>query len=254
MIRGPRCGCWRSRGLSQVGWALPVAKEGPPPMSSRRPRVHLTRYHGVFAPNFEHRHRIVPNPTHQSAREPPASSPAPMRWIQRLERVFHVDIERCGVCGGTLRVIVCIEAPLKFRSRSELAHSSRQSSPISPRARPAASITRAHCRSMRRKPNPRTPHLRHCPDCARRCTTARLRLASRALRPAPPCGHAFMSVGSKSRHLDRDSSALAPTSDPTTTTPILPHPSQSTRYSAYPSLLPALQQYVDGECSGLSHA
>ena len=45
-----------------------------------------------------------------------------------------------------------------------------------------------------------------------------------------------MSVGSKSRHLDRDSSALAPTSDPTTTTPILPQPSQSTRYSAYPSL------------------
>ena len=97
---------------------------------------------------------------------------------------------------------------------------------------------------MRRKPNPRTPHLRHCPDCVRRCTTARLRLASRALRPAPPCGHAFMSVGSKLRHLDRDSSALAPISDPITTTPILPQP--STRFSAYPYFL---QQYVDGECS-----
>ena len=38
---------------------------------------------------------------------------------------------------------------------------------------------------MRRKPNPRPPHYRPCPDCARRCTTAPLRLASRALRPPP---------------------------------------------------------------------
>ena len=76
-----------------------------------RPRAHLTRYHGVFAPNFKHRHRIIPNPVHQSAREPHASRPAPMSWMQRLKRVFHVDIEHCGVCGGTLRVIACIETP-----------------------------------------------------------------------------------------------------------------------------------------------
>ena len=31
--------------------------------------------------------------------------------MQRLKRVFHIDIERCGVCGGTLRVIACIETP-----------------------------------------------------------------------------------------------------------------------------------------------
>ena len=46
-----------------------------------------------------------------------------------------------------------------------------------------------------------------------------------------------MSVGSKSRHLDRDSSALsalAPTSNPTTTAPILPQPWQSTLCSSYP--------------------
>ena len=34
-----------------------------------------------------------------------------MSWMQRLKRVFHVDIEHCGVCGGTLRVIACIETP-----------------------------------------------------------------------------------------------------------------------------------------------
>ena len=74
-----------------------------------RPRAHLTRYHGVFAPNFKHRHRIIPNPVHQSAREPHASRPAPMSWMQRLKRVFR--IEHCGMCGGTLRVIACIETP-----------------------------------------------------------------------------------------------------------------------------------------------
>ena len=76
-----------------------------------RPRAHLTRYHGVFAPNFKHRHRIVPNPVHPLARAPHVSSPAPMNWMQRLKRVFHIDIEHCGVCGGTLRVIACIETP-----------------------------------------------------------------------------------------------------------------------------------------------
>ena len=31
--------------------------------------------------------------------------------MQRLKRVFHIDIEHCGVCGATLRVIACIDTP-----------------------------------------------------------------------------------------------------------------------------------------------
>ena len=122
-----------------------------------RPRAHLIRYHGVFAPNFNHRHRIIPNPVHQSAREPQPSRPAPMRWMQRLKRVFHIDIEHCGLCGGTLRVIACIEPPLKCRSLRELAHSSTRSSPISPSATPSASTAPAHRRCTPRKPNSRPP-------------------------------------------------------------------------------------------------
>ena len=34
-----------------------------------------------------------------------------MNWMQRLKRVFHIDIEHCGVGGGTLRVIACIDTP-----------------------------------------------------------------------------------------------------------------------------------------------
>ena len=34
-----------------------------------------------------------------------------MNWMQRLKRVFAIDIESCPECGGTLRVIACIEDP-----------------------------------------------------------------------------------------------------------------------------------------------
>ena len=34
-----------------------------------------------------------------------------MSWMQRLKRVFAIDIETCPDCGGTLKVIACIEDP-----------------------------------------------------------------------------------------------------------------------------------------------
>jgi hypothetical protein len=34
---------------------------------------------------------------------------AAMTWAQRLKRVFNMDIEVCGRCGGSVRVIACIE-------------------------------------------------------------------------------------------------------------------------------------------------
>ena len=69
-----------------------------------RPRLNLTRFHGVFAPNFKHRNRIVPRrPRPIDADHPPT----PMTWAQRLRRVFAIDIETCPECGGKLRVIAC---------------------------------------------------------------------------------------------------------------------------------------------------
>ena len=35
-----------------------------------------------------------------------------MTWAQRLKRVFHIDIETCHDCGGAMKVIACIEAPV----------------------------------------------------------------------------------------------------------------------------------------------
>ena len=34
-----------------------------------------------------------------------------MRWAQRLKRVFQVDVETCPKCGGTVKVLACIEDP-----------------------------------------------------------------------------------------------------------------------------------------------
>jgi rRNA maturation protein Nop10 len=34
-----------------------------------------------------------------------------MTWMQRLRRVFAIDIETCPECGGKLQVIACIEEP-----------------------------------------------------------------------------------------------------------------------------------------------
>jgi hypothetical protein len=74
-----------------------------------RPRLNLTRFHGVFAPNFKHRQRIVPRRPHRTI---DADKPlAPMSWMQRLKRVFAIDIETCPDCGGKLRVISCVEDP-----------------------------------------------------------------------------------------------------------------------------------------------
>jgi hypothetical protein len=74
-----------------------------------RPRLNLTRFHGVFAPNFKHRKRFEPQRSRRIVDSD--KPPAPMSWMQRLKRVFAIDIESCPECGGTLRVIACIEDP-----------------------------------------------------------------------------------------------------------------------------------------------
>jgi hypothetical protein len=80
-----------------------------------KPRAHLTRYHGVFAPASPDRARIVPKTRAAAATECGKASATDrqraMSWAQRLKRVFAIDIESCRQCGGRLRVIASIEAP-----------------------------------------------------------------------------------------------------------------------------------------------
>jgi hypothetical protein len=67
-----------------------------------RPRLNLTRFHGVFAPNFKHRDRIVPQRTLRTVeRDKPL---APMCWMRRLKRVFAIDIETCNTANWVMRI------------------------------------------------------------------------------------------------------------------------------------------------------
>ena len=91
-----------------AGWALP------------KPRVNLTRFHGVFAPNSQYRARVTPARRGRGgpavaaaeAEEPTAAERrASMTWAQRLRRVFNIDIETCPACGGSVGIVACIEDP-----------------------------------------------------------------------------------------------------------------------------------------------
>jgi hypothetical protein len=79
-----------------------------------KPRVHLTRYHGVFAPHSALRAEITPAGRGRSTgtvERSPAERHRALRWAQRLKRVFRIDIERCEHCGGKVRIIASIENP-----------------------------------------------------------------------------------------------------------------------------------------------
>ncbi|HAV4990559.1 TPA: IS91 family transposase [Acinetobacter nosocomialis] len=87
-----------------------------------KPRVNLTRFHGVFAPNSRHRALVTPAKRGRGnkvrvADEPatPAQRRASMTWAQRLKRVFNIDIETCSGCGGAMKVIACIEDPIVIK-------------------------------------------------------------------------------------------------------------------------------------------
>jgi hypothetical protein len=89
-----------------------------------KPRVNLTRYHAVFAPNSAHRARVRPAKrgkgnkasTADASEDPtPAKRRAAMTWAQRLKRVFNIDIEICKSGGGRVKIIACVEDPLIIR-------------------------------------------------------------------------------------------------------------------------------------------
>lgn len=85
-----------------------------------KPRVNLTRFHGVFAPNSKHRMWVTPASRGKGSQKvaadqdekTPAQRHVAMTWAQRLKRVFNIDVETCRACGGTAKVIACIEDPV----------------------------------------------------------------------------------------------------------------------------------------------
>jgi hypothetical protein len=85
-----------------------------------KPRVNLTRFHGVFAPNSKHRIHVTPakrgrgRKAHQQQpwdEKTPTERHAAMTWMQRLKRVFNIDVETCEKCKGPVKIIACVEDP-----------------------------------------------------------------------------------------------------------------------------------------------
>jgi len=116
------------------------------------PRMHLTRYHGVFAPHSKLRAAVTP--AHRGkgqkpqAEEGAESSSTPrhvaMSWARRLKRVFGIDIEACARCGGKLKIVASIEEPAvvaKILAHLERAAPEQYQSglPLGARAPPAQS-------------------------------------------------------------------------------------------------------------------
>jgi len=83
-----------------------------------KPRINLTRFHGVFAPNSKHRVHVTPAKRGKGRKKPeqqswdektPTERHAAMTWMQRLKRVFNIDIEVCEKCKGPVKIIACVE-------------------------------------------------------------------------------------------------------------------------------------------------
>ncbi|MBK6451338.1 MAG: transposase [Steroidobacteraceae bacterium] len=99
------------------------------------PRMHLTRYHGVFAPNSRLRAAVTPaQRCSGAAKQPPADPAKPatlrhvaMNWARRLKRVFGIEIDSCARCGGRLKIIASIEEPRVIaKILSHLQHTAPQ--------------------------------------------------------------------------------------------------------------------------------
>ena len=80
-----------------------------------KPKVYLTRFHGVFAPNSKHRTLVTPARRGKGGRKAIGQDKtseerrSAMTWAQRLKRVFSIDVATCAQCGGPVKVIACIE-------------------------------------------------------------------------------------------------------------------------------------------------
>lgn len=78
--------------------------------------LHLTCFHGVFAPNARLRpHVMQPSPPPPSSEATACDTTSPKRprldWATALQRTFGVDVWRCPDCGGRRRLHAVVTQP-----------------------------------------------------------------------------------------------------------------------------------------------
>jgi hypothetical protein len=84
-----------------------------------KPKVNLTCFHGVFAPNSQYRKVItsegkIKKTSTVKAKDTDTETEKrkTVTWGKRLKRTFNIDIEMCEVCQGHVKIIACIEYPI----------------------------------------------------------------------------------------------------------------------------------------------
>jgi len=82
-----------------------------------RPKIHLIRFAGVFAPHYKYRSMVVPKPKELSLVEEliesktNPKSKSRVTWARLLKRVFNIDVSKCNKCSGNMKIIAAIEDP-----------------------------------------------------------------------------------------------------------------------------------------------
>ena len=80
------------------------------------PRMHIIRYHGVFAPNAKarpdsvKRNKVLKKSNAKAEDEEltPERLKAKISWAKLLRRTFQIDITKCEHCGGQTKVVADI--------------------------------------------------------------------------------------------------------------------------------------------------
>jgi len=84
------------------------------------PRRNLVRYHGVLAPHAKDRDKIVPQVEKEENENPSGdkiiiSNQYRLTWAALLSRTFGLNLERCSLCGGKMRVVAAVTDPDSIR-------------------------------------------------------------------------------------------------------------------------------------------
>ena len=69
--------------------------------------IRCARWKKILIP--EHRPKAAPRWRAFAPAKPAYVTSMAATWMQRLKRVFGIDIETCPACGGAVRIIACIE-------------------------------------------------------------------------------------------------------------------------------------------------
>lgn len=103
------------------------------------PRMHILRFHGVYAPGAHLRAEVVPELTeddledhHIHGQESQGGSRSGLTWSQLIKRIFQADALECPRCGSRMQIIAFITSPPVIRKILRSVGLPADSPPIHP--------------------------------------------------------------------------------------------------------------------------